>query len=250
MLRTMTKIISPRRIALLAVCFCILLASLLVAGCSKRESVTVQVDVAKSVDVWNMARSPGANVRVAASGFTMVAGMDEVLRKAINTDEFRALAICKHLAQRDDPQQTRLLDALAEMCAWSVRETPAAVRVTVTGSDTKEATAIANLVGRTLSEAAMVTAAANLATRREIEYQTLARLETKARDMESTVRRIESLGKSDGTTDTLATRTASEQARVFSSHQGRRVVLATNVAETSLTVPGIRYVIDAGLDIP
>ncbi len=38
----------------------------------------------------------------------------------------------------------------------------------------------------------------------------------------------------------------SEQERVFDSHTGRRIVLATNVAETSLTVPGIRYVIDAG----
>lgn len=37
-----------------------------------------------------------------------------------------------------------------------------------------------------------------------------------------------------------------EQDRVFDSHGGRRIVLATNVAETSLTVPGIRYVIDAG----
>ncbi|MBX6390647.1 MAG: ATP-dependent RNA helicase HrpA, partial [Frankia sp.] len=37
-----------------------------------------------------------------------------------------------------------------------------------------------------------------------------------------------------------------EQHRVFQPHQGRRIVLATNVAETSLTVPGIRYVIDAG----
>ena len=37
-----------------------------------------------------------------------------------------------------------------------------------------------------------------------------------------------------------------EQARIFKSHPGRRVVLATNVAETSLTVPGIRHVIDAG----
>ncbi len=37
-----------------------------------------------------------------------------------------------------------------------------------------------------------------------------------------------------------------EQDRVFSSGNGRRIVLATNVAETSLTVPGIRYVIDAG----
>jgi ATP-dependent helicase HrpA len=37
-----------------------------------------------------------------------------------------------------------------------------------------------------------------------------------------------------------------EQERVFDSHAGRRIVLATNVAETSLTVPGIRYVIDTG----
>ena len=42
---------------------------------------------------------------------------------------------------------------------------------------------------------------------------------------------------------------AAEQHRVFSSHPAtvRRVVLATNVAETSLTVPGIRYVVDPGL---
>nr|WP_037427710.1 ATP-dependent RNA helicase HrpA [Shewanella colwelliana] len=37
-----------------------------------------------------------------------------------------------------------------------------------------------------------------------------------------------------------------EQSKVFKSHIGRRIVLATNVAETSLTVPGIRYVIDPG----
>ncbi|MFN0281805.1 MAG: ATP-dependent RNA helicase HrpA [Kineosporiaceae bacterium] len=39
---------------------------------------------------------------------------------------------------------------------------------------------------------------------------------------------------------------SAEQHRVFSAHTGRRVVLATNVAETSLTVPGIRYVVDPG----
>jgi ATP-dependent helicase HrpA len=37
-----------------------------------------------------------------------------------------------------------------------------------------------------------------------------------------------------------------EQHKVFAAHSGRRVVLATNVAETSLTVPGIRYVVDPG----
>ena len=37
-----------------------------------------------------------------------------------------------------------------------------------------------------------------------------------------------------------------EQDRIFQDHSGRRIVLSTNVAETSLTVPGIRFVIDAG----
>ncbi|EOE1184601.1 TPA: ATP-dependent RNA helicase HrpA [Proteus mirabilis] len=38
----------------------------------------------------------------------------------------------------------------------------------------------------------------------------------------------------------------SEQNRIFQPHTGRRIILATNVAETSLTVPGIKYVIDTG----
>jgi len=40
---------------------------------------------------------------------------------------------------------------------------------------------------------------------------------------------------------------AAQQSKVFRPHKGRRIVLATNVAETSLTVPGIRYVVDTGL---
>ncbi len=40
---------------------------------------------------------------------------------------------------------------------------------------------------------------------------------------------------------------AAEQHRVFTPHTGRRIVLSTNVAETSLTVPGIRYVVDPGM---
>jgi len=39
---------------------------------------------------------------------------------------------------------------------------------------------------------------------------------------------------------------AAEQHRIFAAHSGRRVVLSTNIAETSLTVPGIRYVVDTG----
>ncbi|MDR0717074.1 MAG: ATP-dependent RNA helicase HrpA [Azoarcus sp.] len=45
----------------------------------------------------------------------------------------------------------------------------------------------------------------------------------------------------------FARQSAREQARVFAPSGGRRVVLATNVAETSLTVPGVRYVVDTGL---
>jgi ATP-dependent helicase HrpA len=44
----------------------------------------------------------------------------------------------------------------------------------------------------------------------------------------------------------FARQSPQEQARVFQSHGTRRVVLATNVAETSLTVPGIHYVVDPG----
>ncbi len=45
----------------------------------------------------------------------------------------------------------------------------------------------------------------------------------------------------------FARQSAQEQARIFSPGSARRVVLATNVAETSLTVPDIRYVVDSGL---
>jgi ATP-dependent helicase HrpA len=39
---------------------------------------------------------------------------------------------------------------------------------------------------------------------------------------------------------------SAEQHRIFRPHRGRRIVLSTNVAETSLTVPGVRFVVDAG----
>jgi ATP-dependent helicase HrpA len=40
---------------------------------------------------------------------------------------------------------------------------------------------------------------------------------------------------------------AKDQARVFSPAMGRKIIIATNIAETSLTIPGVKYVIDAGL---
>ena len=67
------------------------------------------------------------------------------------------------------------------------------------------------------------------------------------REIRDTADAIDGLGLRDTETLPLYGRlSAAEQHRVFGSHPGRRVVLATNVAETSLTVPGIRYVVDAG----
>lgn len=40
---------------------------------------------------------------------------------------------------------------------------------------------------------------------------------------------------------------ATDQMKVFASHSGRKIVVATNIAETSITVPGIRYVVDTGV---
>ena len=40
---------------------------------------------------------------------------------------------------------------------------------------------------------------------------------------------------------------AAEQHRIFQPHRGRRIVLSTNVAETSITVPGVRFVVDTGV---
>src|SRR5207253_4364390 len=45
----------------------------------------------------------------------------------------------------------------------------------------------------------------------------------------------------------FARQSTAAQQRVWKPHKGRRVVLATNVAETSITVPGIRYVVDPGV---
>ncbi|CAO1649933.1 ATP-dependent RNA helicase HrpA [Salinibacterium sp. NYA9b] len=77
--------------------------------------------------------------------------------------------------------------------------------------------------------------------------------ETEIRDAEESIRARISAGKLSEGTEVLplyGRLSSAEQHRVFESRRTpgtrRRIVLATNVAETSLTVPGIRYVIDAG----
>ena len=60
---------------------------------------------------------------------------------------------------------------------------------------------------------------------------------------------FDGVGSPGGMTEVLplyARLATADQQKVFEPHTGRRIVLATNVAETSLTVPGIRYVVDPG----
>jgi ATP-dependent helicase HrpA len=68
-------------------------------------------------------------------------------------------------------------------------------------------------------------------------------------DLDRLDRRVAGPGRSLEVVPLFSRLSAAEQHRVFSSHPAttRRVVLATNVAETSLTVPGIRYVVDTGV---
>ncbi|MDT4942637.1 MAG: ATP-dependent helicase HrpA, partial [Pseudonocardiales bacterium] len=68
------------------------------------------------------------------------------------------------------------------------------------------------------------------------------------REIRDTADGLRAIGSFKGTEvlPLYARLSTAEQQRVFEPHTGRRVVLATNVAETSLTVPGIRYVIDPG----
>ncbi len=73
--------------------------------------------------------------------------------------------------------------------------------------------------------------------------------EREIRDAADALKKL-SLPRAAGTLEVLplyARLSAAEQHRVFAAHSTRRVVLATNVAETSLTVPGIHYVVDTGL---
>ena len=68
------------------------------------------------------------------------------------------------------------------------------------------------------------------------------------RDIRETADALERLpGSTDDIIPLLASLPASEQQRAFHTSSRRRIILATNVAETSVTIPGIRYVIDSGL---
>lgn len=67
-------------------------------------------------------------------------------------------------------------------------------------------------------------------------------------EITKTIRRLRKLGLSGATILPLyGSMHPSEQDRVFRSVPGRKIVVATNVAETSLTIPGIRWVVDSGL---
>ncbi len=115
----------------------------------------------------------------------------------------------------------------------SGRTYPVEVRYEPIGDDGDEVDAIA----RAVSEIAATTGSGDvlvfLSGEREIRDATEAVDALKLRGWE--------------TLPLYARLAAADQEKVFQAHQGRRVVLATNVAETSITVPGIRFVIDVGL---
>ena len=67
------------------------------------------------------------------------------------------------------------------------------------------------------------------------------------RDIRETAERLSATQPSDDIIPLLASLPASEQQRAFRTSHRRRIILATNVAETSVTIPGIRAVIDSGL---
>ena len=69
------------------------------------------------------------------------------------------------------------------------------------------------------------------------------------REIRDTADALTSSGRLEPGTEVLALygrSSAADQHKVFQPHRGRRVVIATNVAETSITVPGVRFVIDPG----
>ena len=68
------------------------------------------------------------------------------------------------------------------------------------------------------------------------------------RDIRECARELEARrGRRDDVIPLIASLPAAEQRRAFLPSPRRRIILATNVAETSLTIPGVRYVIDSGL---
>ncbi|MDQ3108020.1 MAG: ATP-dependent RNA helicase HrpA, partial [Actinomycetota bacterium] len=111
------------------------------------------------------------------------------------------------------------------------RTFPVEVRYAPLDDDTDQTTAICDAVQELASEAA---------------GDVLVFLSGE-REIRDTAQALDELGLRDTEVLPLYARlSAAEQHRIFATHPGRRIVLATNVAETSLTVPGIRYVVDAG----
>lgn len=69
-----------------------------------------------------------------------------------------------------------------------------------------------------------------------------------AQDITETVARLKHLEERDLLVLPLYGKlSAQDQNRVFSPHRGRKIIVGTNIAETSITVPGIRFVVDTGL---
>jgi ATP-dependent helicase HrpA len=140
-----------------------------------------------------------------------------VTSATIDTERF-----ARHFASDGEP---------APVIEVSGRTYPVEIRYRPVEEDDDEVQAIADAVSELL---------------REVPGDVLV-FQSGEREIRDTAEAIEAMRLRDTEVLPLFARlSAAEQHRVFSGHPGRRVVIATNIAETSLTVPGIRSVVDPG----